>query len=898
MINLKTRGLILSVTFLFLILFIDESFAISKITSIQVNENVVKIDADNKLNYSIDKTDPFNITIDIDNAQLSNPQDKPLTTKGIISELKAVQGRVDNVNKVRILMALNTPAEIDTKNSDKSLYITVAKNETTVKEAYPLSETSKETTQEPTVSKKETVKETSKSQDKSTPLATEVIAVFMDKVQNGAELVIKGNGLMPEPVVYRVDNLITLEFDNLEMKAFLPPSGTMIFPFKSIKVTKYGKTTKFAIDIEKEVVLAYFSKDIDVESYLTVSDDEVVLSLYEKKLQQIKVAVPKTITNVSFKDGDIKTIFIKLAKDAGYDYIISGDITNTLTIEFTNIPIENAFRLLEKEGNVTVTIIEDPVTKRKVARLVPKGMMTTKDDTPVSFSFQDADLSPVLLLLSEISGYNILLHPEIKDIKYRLTTDLKNVSLKKALQRIVEMFALSYILDEEDKIITIAPIETVNKIEKLRQDIRETRAKEYKAESELFEIRNKIAKEKLQALMTEKKITKIIKLQYISAKTAINIINRLNIFPGGIGQEFVPTSYVITDPQNPQSQTTSTPQQTTSTGQQTTTKDIKEAAEIGIAYNPLSNEIILRHVPSVVEEVEEFLKKIDKPFITEQQVLIEARIVEMNSQDSRDLGVQWGVSGWGATRDGGILTFGGSRDARPTQSSSDYATTPYAQIGIGQATQGTLGSANMMPLIINMPAAVGQGAGGSFGIGYINKAASLMLDFRLSALEKAGKSRVISNPRILTLNDSPAIIRHGARIPITTPGSTQGTFTTSYVDAALLLRVRPVISLAKENLIYLSISVNKDEPNYSRKDSLGNPEISARQAYTNVALKDGETIVIGGLLIQKIDEGEDSVPGVSKIPILGNLFKRNYKYNQTEELLIFITPRIIEQIKD
>ncbi|MCX8070208.1 MAG: type II and III secretion system protein, partial [Thermodesulfovibrionales bacterium] len=200
----------------------------------------------------------------------------------------------------------------------------------------------------------------------------------------------------------------------------------------------------------------------------------------------------------------------------------------------------------------------------------------------------------------------------------------------------------------------------------------------------------------------------------------------------------------------------------------------------------------------------------------------------------------------------------------------------------------------------NMPATVGQGAGGSFGIGYINKAASLMLDFRLSALEKAGKGKILSQPKILTINNSPSFIRHGARVPITTPGSTQGTYTTTYIDAALLMKVTPSIVFGtSENIIYIDLEISKDEPATSseRKDMLGNPQIDSRAAATRIALKDGETVVIGGIRKEVSSEGESSVPYLSKIPILGSLFKKKDKTNVSEELMIFLTPKIVQPIK-
>lgn len=880
--RLNTKGLmILSVTFLFIILLACESFALSKITSIQVNDDVVRVDADNKFNYKVDRTDPFNIVIDIDNAQLLNPQVKPYTSKGIISELKAVQGKQDGSNKVRILMSLNTPVEIDTKNSDNSLYIMVAKNEASNIEAYPLADTSKDATKEPALSKKETVQDTKSIQDKQTPLATEVIAIFMDKFQNGAELVIKGNGMMPDPVVYKLDNSFIVELENLQMKSSLP--STMILPFKKVSFTNDGKNLRFVISVESNELSYYAKRESDIDIDVNVSNDEIIVTASKIRIEKEIDKTDRNIISLNYINSNIKGILRSISEKIGYNLIIGEDVPDaTVTIKQETIHWKDAINLIKDESNVQISVDDKSKTI-----LVRKNEFlkfgTPKEDDLVSFEFQDADLSSVIFLLSEISGYNIVLHPDIKKVDYKVNIKLKKVSWQKALEKIVKIFTLDLTYDDTEKLIVIAPVETINKIETSRQTLRETRLKWYKSQSELYSERAKVAKERLQALMSEQKITKIIKLKYLSTFDAIKHITQLNVFKGVRSTVKEATQGVAR-----------------SEAMELKITDEAITAEVGISSIPSINAIVIRHVPAIVEEVERFLASIDIPSQTTQQVLIEARVVEVANSSAYELGVQWGVSGWGATRDGGILSFGGTRSSRDTQSLSDYSGTPYSQVGIGQATQGTMSSTNILPLIINMPAAVSQGAGGSFGIGYINKAASMMLDFRLSALERAGKGKILSQPKIMTLNNSTSLIRHGARVPITTPGSTQGTYTTTYIDAALLMKVTPSIMFGTtENIIYLDLEISKDEPATSsdRKDILGNPQIDSRAANTRIALKDGETVVIAGIRKETIAEGENNVPYLSKIPILGNLFKKEDKSANTEELMIFVTPKIIQPFK-
>jgi len=177
--------------------------------------------------------------------------------------------------------------------------------------------------------------------------------------------------------------------------------------------------------------------------------------------------------------------------------------------------------------------------------------------------------------------------------------------------------------------------------------------------------------------------------------------------------------------------------------------------------------------------------------------------------------------------------------------------------------------------------------------GYLNAAQTIGLDLRLSAIESTGKGKLLSNPKIMTVENEQATIRHGKKIPITTPGATQGTYTTTYIDANIKLTVTPQVT--PDNTVLLKIEINKDEPDFTRKDILGNPAIDTRSASTQVLVKDGETVVIGGMLKSLDTDDESGVPGFSKIPILGWLFKRQTKEASSEELLIFITPRIVKQ---
>lgn len=800
---------------------------VPKIKGINIDNNILNIMLTSPVNYKVSKIDPFNTTINLEGAELKEIPQNPLKSN-IIQEVKAENSKGDNKG-VTISLLFSTPAEIDVKFEGNNLYVTPFTN----KEARQVSTTQRALASQ---TKEEITEPTSKKSESSFSMANEIIAVFVEKTDTGANLIIKGNGIMPTPKVYEVEGSLEVEFENMEINAYIP--STLIAPIKKVIHTKEKEILTIKIDI---------AKNTKTETFIDNNEVAIQLSVEGPSIEQIRDKDKPGYLSINFQDGDIVTIIRRIIEQSGYNVIIYPEVSGLLSMNIKSIHWRDALAQVKKLGDLQVFFDEERkiITVRKSqTHKLPKP---TESDL-ITVDFQDADVAPILLLLSEVSGYNIIFHPDIKDtIKYKANLKLTKVSWQTALDKLINLFNLGVDIDEDVKLITITPLETETKIEEARQKVRDARKKRYESISDYYATVAKLSQQRLQKLYAEEKITKVIPLNYFRVNDAIKALKDANIIN-------------------------------------------KEAKDAGISADVKTNTLIVRDVPIVVSDVEKIIQQIDKPT---KQILIESRIVELQTNTGTDLGVQWGVSGWGATRDGGILSFGGSRDARSTQSGTDYATTPYAQAGIGQATQGSMGSNNMMPLIINMPAAVAQGAGGAFGIGYINKAASLMLDFRLSALETVGKGKIISQPKVMTLQNEEAIIRHGARIPITTPGSTQGTYTTTYIDANLKLTVTPLINFDEE--ILLKIDVSKDEPDYTRVDVLGNPAINSRAATTNVMLKDGETVVIGGILKQNESEKEDGIPGLSKIPILGHLFKREAKTRTSEELMIFITPKILKE---
>jgi type IV pilus assembly protein PilQ len=286
-------------------------------------------------------------------------------------------------------------------------------------------------------------------------------------------------------------------------------------------------------------------------------------------------------------------------------------------------------------------------------------------------------------------------------------------------------------------------------------------------------------------------------------------------------------------------------------------------------------------VYSTKEKIEEIRKKIKEHDIRPAMVQIEARIVQANSNFTRDLGIQWGASY--ATKVGGrdIQVTGGKNYGTTSGATSYSATT--GQVGVRGSTD--------FPYGVNLPAAVGAKSGGALGIFLGSVTDSFMLDVQLTALESDGKGKIISHPKIVTADNKKAIITQGKSVPYATV-SQSGT-QTQFADAVLSLEVTPQVT--KDGNIRLQIKATKNAPDFAN-NTIAGPPIDKKEATTEVIIRDGETIVIGGIYESDESESGSGIPFLRKIPVLGWLFEHDLTTKTKTELLIFITPTILKNL--
>jgi type IV pilus assembly protein PilQ len=300
-----------------------------------------------------------------------------------------------------------------------------------------------------------------------------------------------------------------------------------------------------------------------------------------------------------------------------------------------------------------------------------------------------------------------------------------------------------------------------------------------------------------------------------------------------------------------------------------------------LAVDERTNVLIARDVAGNLNYVEELVRSLDTQTA---QVLIEARIVEGTSNYTRDIGIQWG----------GDVTFG------PATGNPTGLAFPSSISTAGGAYDNSAPSAGLSPFkssvaipnfAVNLPAAVGTGAGGALGMTFGSIDNALSLNLRLSAAESSGLVRIVSAPRIMVLDNRDARINQGTLIPYSQV-SALGVQTT-FQEAKLQLLVHPHVTA--EGSIAMHVKITRDEPDFNQTAANGAPTILKREAETDLLVMDGHTAVIGGIYTRNTGRNLDQVPFFGDIPILGVLFQHRQANDQRGELIVFITPHIVNR---
>lgn len=524
----------------------------------------------------------------------------------------------------------------------------------------------------------------------------------------------------------------------------------------------------------------------------------------------------------------------------------------------------------------------------------------------ISLDFKDADINNVLRILAEFSGLNIV---SGEDVKGRVTVKLQNVPWQQALDAVVRAVKLAYV--QEGNIIRVDRLENLSKeaeaqfraeqreveIQQRREQARielaerqaarraaEERAafeleeakrkaelERRKAEFELEEARRKAELEREKAAFelaearrkAELEAEKARREEEFQKKPLVEEIITLKY--AHVGKKRVSKIDFFTDVVTTEERPGIEEAIRRPTGRPGEERGLLSPRG-ELTVDARTNSLIVRDIPENLAKIKEFIAKVDRPT---PAILIEARIVEISRRDARSLGIVWG----------------GAFNPRTGQDS------PIVDVR-GAAPGGTGGTA------VNLPApapTIGFGAS-PFGLAIGWLASNFALDLQLQALEGEGRARVLSSPSIVTLDNEPATLASGRKEPIISvivvQGAQQAAIT--FQDVTTRIQVTPRV-IPGENKLSLGIAVKRESViDRVTTVSLNAPIVSTRQAVTQAEIPDGGTIVLGGLRDEEVRDTTQGVPWLKKIPVLGWLFKNELAEAQRNELVVFLTAKVVQ----
>ncbi|MCL5979458.1 MAG: type IV pilus secretin PilQ family protein [Gammaproteobacteria bacterium] len=469
----------------------------------------------------------------------------------------------------------------------------------------------------------------------------------------------------------------------------------------------------------------------------------------------------------------------------------------------------------------------------------------------LSMDFQNISVRDALQVIADFTHQNIVVS---NNVTGTLTIRLKNVPWEQAFKVILDSQGLA--VKHIGNILWVAPANQISTQEEA-------------------ELKAAASKRKLEPLVTE-----LIPIKYARATEIAQLLQGFsqqnNAVPPGEGAPYGNTAA-------------------------TAAQNAALAAALGIPSSTLgnsllgsrgsvavvtrTNSLLVRDTPQDIDNIKKLIAKIDRPV---PQVLIEARIVQITTNAAQSLGVQWGGTYTSNTGSGVINLSGtGASGTTNTQGGS------FPLTGSTTTTTGTTGFS--VPALINLPAYAPAGSAltglnpASLGMALGTATGSRVIDLQLQALQAANKAKIISSPKVLTADNEKAVIQQGQEIPYQ-QATSSGATSVSFKKAVLSLDVTPHI--APNGKITMDVSATNDQPNYAQTTPSGVP-INTQQVKTKLLVANGQTVVIGGIFTDTHSNYDTGIPLLQDIPGLGWLFKSRTNNIAQTELLIFLTPKVI-----
>lgn len=480
-----------------------------------------------------------------------------------------------------------------------------------------------------------------------------------------------------------------------------------------------------------------------------------------------------------------------------------------------------------------------------VVEISPKKITTdakkNANDPPVyagaraTYNFQDIPVRSVLQLIADVSDLNIVVADTVQG---NVTVRMINVPWDQALDIVLQSKGLDK--RRNGNIIYIAPTDEIAKREQALEDAR-------------------LALEDRQSLITD-----FIPISYGKAEDIAKLLTEDSLS----GQ---------------------------SGGAQTDQKGKEQgflSKRGSLSFDQRTNTLLIVDIPSKVASIRELVGRLDKPV---QQVLIESRIVVANDNYSKELGVRFGLSGASEDRNGNVLSVGGTLGATDTMSNLALGNRlNRANSALPAGLNSEPGGGILVPQLndrlgVNLPV---LNPAGSFGFTVLGN--DYLLDLELSALENEGRGEIISSPRVITASQREATIRQGNELPYTVQvrDPQTGAITTSVQFKPVVLELKVTPTISPDQRIFMNLEVKQDT--VASFAVQGQPAINTRNINTAVLVDNGQTVVLGGILERTSRDDKSQVPFLGDLPGVGTLFKKKTRRDSRAELLIFVTPKILQ----
>ena len=688
-------------------------------------------------------------------------------------------------------------------------------------------------------------------------------SVDFDGQSNGnVILTFKFDGIIDKPELFMTTQPARIAFD---MKGVVNKTGIKLMPIsqgnaKSVRIVSTSEKTRAVIDLLKSA-----------HHKLKVDGNLLTIEIYADKKQRVVKNINASnykLESVDFRRGDDGQGKIIIDFNKPGAVINLRDTANKIKLEIssTDLPeeLDNKLDVVDfatpvsyidtrsRNGNVNIDITAAGNYKyfsyqtgsqyvievsEKIAEVESASGQLDKEveyiGNKVNFNFQDIPIRSALALIADASQLNIIVADTVQG---SVTMRLINVPWDQALDSVLN----SYQLDkrQQGNVIWIAPA----------KEIADREQQKLQAFSE------KEKNEPLKAIY--------IQVNYAKAEELASLLSG-----GGAGSDG-------------------------GSGSGQGTGLLSERGSV--TFDERTNILLVSDIPDRLLVIQELVKTLD---VAVKQVQIESRIVVASNKFGDELGVRFGVTGSKQDKYGNIISTGGSLSAldRLNSAAVNNRLTSPSGSGLPNFTPGTNGAGFTNPplgerLNVNLPASTGGAPKWAFSI----LAADYLLDLELSALETEGRGEVTSNPRVITTNQKLATIKQGVQIPYE-QSSSSGATTIAFKEAVLSLEVTPLIT--PDERVDLTLKINKDSVGENVPTSLGGsiPSIDTRSIETRVLVKNGQTIVLGGIYEQIKRTDKSKVPLLGDIPGLGALFRNKAIQNDKAELLIFVTPTIIKE---